>query len=140
MRHGSRVVRPVGEAEQLLAQLTRRLVPARTHIKEPESPQGREELRRLTHLLTQPTRPAIGSFHLRGCVAFDVYQRHTEGDVEQEFLLGARWSDGQGLEQRQPPGEVTNRFHVRRAFDGSLPRLVPITDRLFVETCLSVVM
>src|SRR5262245_55276775 len=56
------------------------------------------------------------------------------------FSLDALKGLGQCLEQLQPLTKVCDSFHIGGALAGSLSSLVPITDRLCVETCLSVVM
>ena len=43
-----------------------------------------------------------------------------EGHLQRKLLLGALGSVRQGLEQLQPFGEVTDRFHIGRALAGSL--------------------
>ena len=53
-----------------------------------------------------------------------------QGELQGEFLLGALGSVWQGLEQLQPFGEVTDRFHIGRALDGSLPGLLPVGNGL----------
>ena len=60
--------------------------------------------------------------------------------LQREFLLGALRSVRQGLEQLQPLGEVTDRFHIGRALAGSLPCLLPVGNGLLDEARLGVVM
>jgi hypothetical protein len=48
-----RVVQALSQAEELLPQRPRRLIFSALKINQPESPQHAEELRRLSHLLTQ---------------------------------------------------------------------------------------
>ena len=57
-------------------------------IKPPQSKQNWEELRGLPHLLTQFSRPGVGLFHFWDPMALGGYQRHTQGDLQREFLLG----------------------------------------------------
>ena len=76
-------------------------------IKRPQSPQHREELRGLPHLLTQLARPGVGFLHFRGSIALGGDQRRAQSDLQRQFLLGALGSVRQGLEQLQPFGEVS---------------------------------
>ena len=63
----SRILLRLGQSEELLPQLPcRRVTPLRTKIKHPQSPQHREELRGLSHLLAQLPRPGVGSVPLLG--------------------------------------------------------------------------
>ena len=65
----------LSQMETLLPELSRRLVLPPQIIQLPESPQDREELRRLSHLLTEDPCPGIGVFHRRGGKALDHHQR-----------------------------------------------------------------
>ena len=72
----------LGQAEELLPQLPRRLVLRPRIMKIPQPPQHREELRGLPHLLAQLARPGIGAFHFRGRQTLGVHQHRAQGDLQ----------------------------------------------------------
>ena len=107
LQEESRVLHALGQAQELLPQLARRLELRPHQIKHPQSPQHREELRGLPHLLAQLPRPGVGLFHFRGRIALGGHQRRAQGELQRQFLLGALGGVRQGLEQLQPLGEVS---------------------------------
>jgi len=48
--------------------------------------------------------------------------------LQREFSLHVLRCDGHGLEQLEPPSEVTDRFHIRRPFDGFLACHLQVTN------------
>ena len=93
---------PLGQAQELLPKRLCPLVLAVGAIKSPETPQHREELWGLSHLLTQLPRSGIGLFYFGSRNALGGHQRWTEGSLQHEFSLGALGSVRQRLEQLQP--------------------------------------
>ena len=79
-------------------------------IKPPQTKQDRDQLWRLTHLLTQRVGLGIGVLHLRRCVPFGYLQSSAEGDVQGQGLLGPLGCLWQGLEQLNPGGQMADRF------------------------------
>ena len=71
----------LGQAEELLSQLTRRLELRPHNINHLQPQQHREELRGFSHLLAQLARPGIDFFHFRGCIALGGYQWTSLGRV-----------------------------------------------------------
>jgi len=135
-----RILDPPGQGEKLLPQRAGSLVVRPQFVELPESAQDGDELGRLPHLLTQLACPGVRPTHLGGGKALGGSQRHAQGDLQREFLLGASGSVGQRLQQLQALAEVTDRFHVRRSLDGSFPGVQPVRQGLFHETRLGVVM
>jgi hypothetical protein len=48
--------------------------------------------------------------------------------LQREFSLHVLRGDGHGLEQLEPPIEVTERLHIRRPFDGFLACHLQVTN------------
>src|SRR5215813_2969344 len=95
----SQVLRTLRKAKELLPQLARCFEISPRDVKGPQPVQHREELRGLSHLLTQLARPGVGFSHFRGGKAFGGYQRRAQSDVQCEFLLSALAGVGQGWEE-----------------------------------------
>ena len=95
----SGVLRALGQAQELLRQLARRLQLAPHQIKRPQPKEHREELRGLPDLLAQLPGAGVGLLPLPGGKAFGGHQRRAQSEVQREFLLGALGGVGQGLEQ-----------------------------------------
>jgi hypothetical protein len=76
-----RVVSLLRQLQTLLSQLAGSLVRAPTVIELPESPQDREELRRLARALTELPRSGIRVFRFGGGKALGVHQRRAQGDL-----------------------------------------------------------
>src|SRR5712692_7102050 len=112
------VLRALDQGGESLSQFTHRLQLGPPQIKEPRVDERWDELRGLTNLLAQRERARVDCFHFWGCKAFRVRQWPSKGDLQREFLLHAFSGVWQGLEQLQPPGEVSNRFHIGRALGG----------------------
>jgi hypothetical protein len=89
----------LSQMETLLPELSRRLVLPPQIIKLPEPPQYREELRRLSHLLTEYPCPVIGVFHLRGGKALSHHQRGAESGLQAQFSLCTLGRVGEGGER-----------------------------------------
>src|SRR4029077_3249474 len=66
--------------------------------------------------------------------------RGAEGHLEVQFALEAfrgLWHEGEHL---QPAGEVTDCFHLSKAFKSALPSLLPVGNSLRQETRLGIVL
>src|SRR5262245_46169869 len=83
------VLEALGESEELLSQLPRRVELRPRAIKPPEPSQRGEELRRLPHMPTQLQGPGVCPLHLRGCSAFGSEQGQAEGGLQDRLVLGA---------------------------------------------------
>ena len=92
------------------------------------------------YLPAQLSRPGVGCFHFRGRMAFGEYQRHAQGSLQREFLLGALGRIRQSCEQFQSFREMTDRFHIGRTLHGALSCLLPVGNGLRDEASLGVVM
>ena len=68
----------LGQAEQLLPELGRRLYVPSVQIILHQPPQHREELRRVAELRTQLPRPGVGAFHLGGGMPLGGTQRRAQ--------------------------------------------------------------
>ena len=98
----------------------------RTTIKCPQSPQHGEKLRGVPHLLAQRARPGIGLFHFGGGLALGRHQRLTQGRLDAQLLLRPCWGLRKGAQQRQPRGEMPDRFLISMPLEGILRRLLEI--------------
>src|SRR5262245_12894725 len=121
-----RILQAVGQGKTLLPQFQRCLVLCPYDIEDPQSPQDGEELRRLTYLLTQRSRPSIGSPCFWGSPTFGRAQSRTKRDLQVELLLGALGGVRACPEHLQPLAEVRNGLQVRRALNGALARPLPV--------------
>src|SRR4029453_420839 len=100
------VLGTLGQAEELLREFPRRPQLPPDQVKVPQSPQHREELRRLPHLLAQLTSSGVGVSHFWSRIPLGHCQRLTKGDLQVQLVLevfGAVW---QGLEHLEALGEV----------------------------------
>jgi hypothetical protein len=86
----------LGQAEELLCQLVRRLIFGLDDIKLPQAPQ--EALRSLAYLAAEFERPGVGLFHFRGRIALRHHERQGQSDVQIELVLEALSRVGQSLE------------------------------------------
>src|SRR2546430_16383910 len=102
--------------------------------------EGREELRRLSYLPTQLTRPGVGLLHFRIPIAFDVLQNPAQDRVEGEFVLQTLRGIRKLLKHFQSFGEVTDGLSICRTFTGSLARPLPVLHSLLDTLRLGVVM
>ena len=109
-------------------------------IKRSQPKQDREELRSLAHLPAQRERPGVGSFHFRGRMALGGSPSRTDGDVQGQFLVGARGSVRESLEQLQGSGEVTDCLRSRRALHSLQPSETEIFHRLLGVAATTIVM
>jgi hypothetical protein len=73
-------------------------------------------------------------------MTLDHPERWAKGKVQSQLLLDALRSYREALEQLQSFREVTDRFTVRRAFNGMLAGAVPVGDGLCTLLCLCVVL
>jgi hypothetical protein len=89
----------LGQAQQLLGQLPRRLVLRPDQIMPLQPPQHREELWRLTHLLAELARPSIGLRHLGRPITPGDDERQPQGGLDGQLLPRALWALWEGLEQ-----------------------------------------
>ena len=134
------VVDRLGQAEEPLPQRLCPRVLAAGGRKSPEPPQHREELWGLPQLLAELLRPGVDLFHRRGSRTPGAHQRRAKGQLQVQFLPGARWGLRQGVQYLDALTEVGGRFGVCRAFHGALPSLLPIGHGRFGASCLRVVM
>ena len=77
----------LGQAEELLRERTRRPQLPPDQVKVPQSPQHREEPRRLPHLLAQRVRSGVGVFHFWSRVPLGHRQCLTKGDLQVQLVL-----------------------------------------------------
>ena len=133
------VVHPLSQAEALLREFPRRLILGANQIKPPQPKQDREELRRLPHLPAQLPGSGIGLPDFRGPLALNRHQGRAQGGLQAQLVLGTLSRVRQGCEYFEPPGEMAQRFHMRRALDRTLASLLPVYDSLRVEARLGIV-
>src|SRR5215813_2197789 len=95
----SRVLGAMGQAEELLREFPRRPQLPPDQVKVPQSPQHREELRRLPHLLAQLARSGVGVFHFWSRIPLGHCQRLAKGDLQIQLVLEVLSADWQGLER-----------------------------------------
>ena len=135
-----RVLDAVGKTEELFCQFTCRLKLRPYQIKRTRvlGAPGRA----VASLLLVDTAPGheCRFFPLLRLPTLSGHQRQAESELEVNLLLGALGRVWQGLEQLQPLGEVTDRFHISRALGGSLTRLLPVGNSLLKQPGLGVVM
>src|SRR5215510_11303469 len=98
LQHEGDVVLVLGQGEALVPQLPRGLQLPPCIIKLPQSPQHREEPRRLVHLCAQHARPRVDLLHLGGPWALDGDQCRAQGNPQVELLLCPRWGVGEQLQ------------------------------------------
>ena len=120
----------LGQAEELLRQLTRRLELRPHSIKRPQVPTAPGRAGESPPPAGTVLAPGCRLFPPPGRIAFGGHQAGPRASCKCEFLLGALGSVRQSLEQLQPFGEVTDRFHIGRALAGSLPCLLPVGNGL----------
>jgi len=130
----------LGYAKELFRQCVRLLQLRPYQIIPPQPMQDREKLRAVADLLAQLARPRIDVFHLGSRIALRGQERHGQGGVQREFVLGAFGGVRQRLEDFEPSGQMPDRFQIGRALDGALARLLPIRDGLRHQACLGIVM
>ena len=124
----------------MLPQFTRGLELRPHNRRCPQSKQHREELRGLSHLLTQFPRPGVGLFRFRSTPALDGPQRRAEGGLHVQLLPGPVGGVRQGREHLEPLGQMPDRFQIGGALDGALAGLLPIRNRLGHRAGLRIVM
>ena len=94
-----------------------------------QTPERREELRSIGHLLAQLLGSRVGLLHLGGPPALDRHERTTESDLERDLLLSQFGSVGLRPQQIERLCQMDNRL-TRGAPPGrDLPRPVQILDR-----------
>lgn len=136
----TRILHLFGQGQQLLSQLACSPVLRPQLVEFPEAPQDGSELSRLPRPLTQLPRPRVRRSDLGSGEAQRGPKRHAQRDLERELPAGELGGVRQPPEQLQSPDEVTDRLRVCRAFDGSLPRALPVRQGLRDETGFGVVM
>src|SRR5262245_66500937 len=94
------------EREKLARQGMYRLMICPHKEDDIESHQCPHALSWIVDFLAQCSRPQIHVFHFFGGVATDGNERLPKGGLESQFCPGVLGSVHQGLEQRQPLGEV----------------------------------
>ena len=82
--------RRLGQDQQLFCQLSRHLQLRPRFMKDPQSPQDREHVRRLPHLPTQLPRPGVGLCHFRSPKPLGSNQRGAKCGLQLQFLLKTR--------------------------------------------------
>ena len=90
MHRERRVLGALGQAEQRVPELARRVQLEPDHIKAPQAIQHRDQLGRLAHLLTQRVGLGVGVLHLGRGVPFGNLQGRAQGDMQGQGLLGTR--------------------------------------------------
>ena len=81
----------------------------------------------------------IGLPDFWGPLALNRHQGRAQGGLQAQLVLGTLSRIRQGCEYFEPPGEMAQRFHMRRALDRTLASLLPVYDRLRVEARLGIV-
>jgi hypothetical protein len=137
---GRRVGLGLGQAEQLLCELVRRLHLSSRQIIRHQPPQHRKELRGVAHLLTQLAGTGVGVRHVGGALSLDRHQGWTESDLQIQLTLGVFGALWQGLQDVQPSRQMFDRFHIGRALQGALACLLPIGDGLRHQAGLHIMM
>jgi hypothetical protein len=75
------VVGTLRQAQQRLPKFSRRMPLCPCILKPPQPKEDRDQLWRLTHLLTQRVCLVVGVFHLGRCVPFGYLQSNAEGNM-----------------------------------------------------------
>ena len=99
-----------------------------------------KEPRGFSHLPAELSSPSVCRFYFWGREALGGHQDRPQVSLQVQFLRDTLRGVRKCLEHLQPLGEVGNRLHVRRALNGSLPRLLPVRDRLRDQPRLGVMM
>src|SRR5207302_1409272 len=102
----------------------------------PQPKQDREELRRLPYLPAEFPGTGVGLPDFRSPLAPGRHQCRAQGGLQDQLVLNALSGVRQGCEYLEPPGEMADRFHMRRALDGTLAGALPVVYSLGVETRL----
>ena len=123
---GRRVDLALGQAEQLLPELVRRLHVPSIQIIRHQPPQHRKELRGVAKLLTQLPGAGVGAFHVGGGMPLDRHQRRAQRHLEVQLLVPTCGRLGQAGQRGQTLRQLRHRFHMRRALQGALARPLPI--------------
>src|SRR4051794_21308457 len=95
-------------------------------MKMPQAPEHRKELCRLSYLLTQVLRPAVGLAHFWRRPAFGDTQRCAKGKAQGKFVPSAFPRIWEGHEHVQSLAQMCHCLHMRRALNGALPGALPI--------------
>lgn len=103
-------------------------------------PERWEELRSVSHLLTQLPSPGVGAFHVGGGLPLGGYQRRAKRHLEVQLLLQAFRGLRQPHQHGQPLPQVRDGFHIRRAFNRTLTRPLPVVQSRFVLGRFGIVM
>lgn len=124
-----RLVLVLSCAQQLLRD-RERLVQLSAHEVEDVLPvEHPKELRRLAELPAQLTGPGVGLACFRRGKASSCDQRSPERGLQVEFQACALEVAREALNLVQPPPELGDCFHGRRAADRQFPGLQPVVDR-----------
>lgn len=97
-------------------------------MKQKEAPEYPENLRRLSHLLTQRVGPGIDLAHFRCREVLDRHQQLPQGELQREFVPGALGAVRQRCEQPEGFVDGGNRFVMGIALGRMFPYLLPIVD------------
>ena len=129
----------LGQAQQLLPELVCRLRLSSLTIIHNQPPQNREKLWCVSYLLTQLLGSGVGAFHLGSSIPLGANQRGAKRHLEVQLLLQALGRLRQHRQQCQALRQVSDRFHIRRALEGSLPGSLPVAEGGLVLTRLGIV-
>src|SRR5262245_51055957 len=104
-----------------------------------QPPEDRPELWRVSHELTQLARPCVAAFYLGGRIAFGHTQGRAQRGLQVQLMLEALGRIGKRLEHLQAFGEMRHGLEMRRAFEGTPARSLPIHHSLLPEARFSIV-
>ena len=99
-----------------------------------------KELWGILDLLTERVGPGVRLLHLWGRIALGGRQCRAQGDLQGQFVLGARRGCWQGGEQIEPDTEILYCFRIGRARMSALAGAVLIGHGLLSQTRLRIVM